>query len=329
MIAPVWEGLNILHSGLGFSRQRLGLVWMPVLVAFSTLIFVDSWYLRGVVWNKFDDLRTGTHATFEALSAFQGRLMPLRSPDGDLGVVVFGRERLGFVAEESQVGFLRSDAKRGIVCCSRQWGKSTLAAVKAIHRAWTRAGSLVLVASPTARQSGEFLAKVAALAGGMRIRLRGDGYNRLSVKFPNGSRIVGLPGKEGNIRGFSKASMLIIDEAARVPDGLYKALRPMLAVGDGDLWLLSTPMGRRGFFFEEFEYGGEERWERFRVTAMECAPRITAGFLEEERGEYGDRVGETGVFVRIRRFGWGNVRPADGGGTALTDRVRIRRCSNT
>ena len=45
---------------------------------------------------------------------------------------------------------------------------------------------------------------------------------------PNGSRIVGLPGKEANIRGYS-ANLLIIDEASRVPDDLYKALS-----SDGD-----------------------------------------------------------------------------------------------
>jgi len=80
--------------------------------------------------------------------------------------------------------------------------------------------------------------------------------------------------------------MLIIDEAARVPDVVYKALRPMLAVGDGDLWLLSTPMGRRGFFYEEFAFGGE-RWTRFMATATECPERIGAAFLEDELASMG------------------------------------------
>jgi hypothetical protein len=29
---------------------------------------------------------------------------------------------------------------------------------------------------------------------------------------------------------------------------MYKSLRPTLAVGNGDLWLMSTPYGKRGFF---------------------------------------------------------------------------------
>jgi hypothetical protein len=87
------------------------------------------------------------------------------------------------------------------------------------------------------------------------------------------------------VRGFSAVSLLLIDEAARVEDAMYKALRPMLAVGDGDLWLMSTPWGKRGFFHEVWEHGGPE-WTRVCVPATEC-PRIRKEFLEEERGALG------------------------------------------
>ena len=83
------------------------------------------------------------------------------------------------------------------------------------------------------------------------IRPRGDGDNEISLLFPNGSRIVGLPGTEGTVRGFSAVSLMLIDEASRVDDAMYKALRPMLAVGGGDLWLMSTPCGKRGFFYDD------------------------------------------------------------------------------
>jgi hypothetical protein len=59
-----------------------------------------------------------------------------------------------------------------------------------------------------------------------------------------------LPGTEKTIRGFSGAALLIVDEAARVDDALYYAVKPMLAVSGGSLLMLSTPYGRRGGFFE-------------------------------------------------------------------------------
>jgi hypothetical protein len=97
---------------------------------------------------------------------------------------------------------------------------------------------------------------------------------------------VGLPGTEATVRGFSAVSLLLVDEAARVSDELYLAIRPMLAVSEGTLWLMSTPFGKRGFFYEAWASGGE--WERFQVTAYEC-PRISYKFLEEERTAMGER----------------------------------------
>ena len=145
-----------------------------------------------------------------------------------------------------------------------------------------------MVASPTDRQSAEFLKKARDFVKVLGLRVRGDGHNRTSLQLPNGSRIVGLPGKESNIRGFFQAVnlALIIDEASRVPDELYKALRPMLGVANGDLWLLSTPWGKKGFFHDNWEYGGDT-WVRFRVPVTEFS-RINAERLEMDRTQMGE-----------------------------------------
>jgi Terminase large subunit, T4likevirus-type, N-terminal len=198
-----------------------------------------------------------------------------------LDAVEWIRARLGFEPDEPQRAVVRSQAKRGILNCTRQWGKSTIGAAIAVHRAHTRTESLVLVASPTERQSGEFIRKAAGMLRKLGIRPRGDGDNDISLQLPNRSRIVGLPGVESTVRGFSAVSLLLIDEAARVDDSMYLALRPMLAVGRGDLLLMSTPKGKAGFFYEAWEHGGEE-WFRMSVPATDC-PRIGKDFLEEER----------------------------------------------
>jgi len=202
-----------------------------------------------------------------------------------LDAVAFAREKLGFEPDSLQAEVLASTANRGILNCSRQWGKSTVAAAKAVHRAYTRPGSLVVVASPSERQSGEFLRKVEQMAARLGIPARGDGHNTLSLAMPNGSRIVGLPGTEDTVRGFSAVSLLLIDEAARVPDSIYKALRPMLALGRGDLWMMSTPYGKQGFFYDTWEHGGAG-WKRVTATAMDCE-RISPEFLDEERAVLG------------------------------------------
>lgn len=201
----------------------------------------------------------------------------------------FARGALGFEPDPKQELVLQSHAKRGILCCCRQWGKSTITAIKAVHRAATAPGSLVLVLSPGERQSGEFVAKAETFVRKLGLPARGDGRNSISLLLPNGSRIVGLPGTEATVRGFSAVSLLLIDEASRVPDELYKAVRPMLArapVSGGDLWLMSTPYGKRGFFYQAWSEGGAE-WTRVLATAADCKA-ITPEFLEQERRAQGD-----------------------------------------
>ncbi|MGI9167135.1 MAG: hypothetical protein ACR2G5_12260 [Pyrinomonadaceae bacterium] len=96
-----------------------------------------------------------------------------------------------------------------------------------------------------------------------------------------------MPGKEATVRGYSDASLLILDEASRIDDELYQALRPMLAVSSrGRMVLLSTPFGKRGFFFHEWAEGGPEWW-RVKITAHDC-PRISRAWLDQERAAIGD-----------------------------------------
>jgi hypothetical protein len=71
-----------------------------------------------------------------------------------------------------------------------------------------------------------------------------------------------------------------VDEASRVADELYFAVRPMLAVSGGALMMLTTPYGKRGIFYEEWTSG--HGWDKYEVPAREC-PRIPPEFLEEER----------------------------------------------
>jgi Terminase large subunit, T4likevirus-type, N-terminal len=199
----------------------------------------------------------------------------------------WARTALEFEADAFQREVLCSGARRGLLNCTRQWGKSTVTAAKAVYQARHFADSLTLVVSPSARQTGEFIRKAAGFLRKLKIRPKGDGDNEISLVLPNRARIVGLPGSEATVRGFSSVSLLLVDEAARVSDELYLAIRPMLAVSDGALWLMSTPFGKRGFFYEAWANGGPA-WTRIRASATEC-PRIGRKFLEEERATMGER----------------------------------------
>lgn len=192
----------------------------------------------------------------------------------------------GTPADSWQADVLRRNAKRQLLMCSRQSGKSTVTAALALHTAIYKPPALILLLSPSLRQSSELFRKVAGLYSQHQGGAAADAETALRLELTNGSRIVSLPGTEATIRGYSGVDLLIIDEAARVEDALYFSVRPMLAVSGGRLVALTTPFGKRGWFFKAWTDGGAT-WQRTRITAADC-PRISAEFLAEERASLGD-----------------------------------------
>jgi hypothetical protein len=206
-----------------------------------------------------------------------------------VSVVAFTRDILKFDPDPVQEKVLAQNPSRLILKCTRQWGKSTLATILAIYRAMIMPGSLILVVGPTARQSANIIRKArqmlvkAGLYQTVIARKSGAGNHDLTLAFTNGSEIIALPGDAETTRSFSAVSLLIIDEAAYVPDPIYYAFRPTLAVSRGDLAIISTPCGKRGFFHNEYEYS-VEKFYKVEVKAADC-PRIPKDFLEIERSK--------------------------------------------
>ena len=193
---------------------------------------------------------------------------------------------VGLEPDPWQEDLLRSGSKRIILNIARQAGKSTISGLIGLHRALYHPDSLVLFLSPSLRQSQELFKKALGFYRELGRPVPPESETALSLTLENGSRIISLPGSEGRIRGYSGVSLLVVDEAARVEDGLYYSVRPMLAVSAGALMMLSTPWGKRGAFFREWTEG--TGWERFEVPASMC-PRISPAFLAEEERTLGPR----------------------------------------
>lgn len=194
----------------------------------------------------------------------------------------------GKPADTWQAELLRGKWMRALLLCSRQSGKSQCAGALALREALLKAPALILLLSQNLRASAElFRDKLLPLWRAMGCPYQGRPPTQLSLELTNGSRILSLPGNEGGIRGYSGVRLLIVDEAARVPDDLYRAVRPMLAVSNGRLVAMSTPFGKRGWFFEEWTDKARV-WERVSIKATDC-PRISQKFLDEEREALGER----------------------------------------
>ena len=196
--------------------------------------------------------------------------------------VLWAREVLGYHPDPWQAKLLRSRSSKIILNCSRQSGKSTTCAVLGLHESIYRRPSFGLVIAPSQDQSAELMLKFDEFRGA--VELPSDYLStdtKLAVRFSNGNRFIARPGSEKSSRSFSAVTLLLEDEAARVPDPLYSSVRPMLAVSNGRHILMSTPFGKQNHFFKIWD---EQRdiWEWYEIPAEMC-PRISKQFLEEEK----------------------------------------------
>jgi hypothetical protein len=175
-----------------------------------------------------------------------------------------------------QMEVLASEHPRKILCCGRQTGKSTVGAVLAVHKALTCAGSTVLVVAPGERQAKLLFSKAASLYKRAGYPLPAHSERRTGLEISNGSIIEALPAVERTTRGYS-VDLLLVDEAAAVPDLDYHGILPALIATQGEQVLLSTPRGKRGFFFEL--YHSDDDWQRVMVRSDEVG-RIREEDLE-------------------------------------------------
>lgn len=157
----------------------------------------------------------------------------------------------------------------------------------------TEAPAFCLVLAQNEEKSQFFLTtKVRPLLVKAGVRFAPGGDLKMSLTLANGSKVFALPGSEKGVRGYDSVNLLVLDEASRIPDELYFAVRPMLGVSKGRLLAASTPFGKRGWFFDEWERGQDEssglKWHRERITAYQC-PRYTKEFLEGEMASMGER----------------------------------------
>ncbi len=189
-------------------------------------------------------------------------------------------DAIGMEPDPWQATVLRSNHPCILLNCSRQSGKSQTAAVLAVHAAVYEPGSLVLLVSRALRQSTELFRTCIGIYRALGRPVSAEAESALSLTLENGSRIVSLPSRGDTFRGYSRVRLIVVDEAALVADDTMTALWPMLAVSRGRVIALSTPAGKRGWWWEEWDKGA--LWMRVKVPATECA-RIDPEFLAEQR----------------------------------------------
>lgn len=190
-----------------------------------------------------------------------------------------------------QARVIGSAAERMLLLTHRQAGKSTSVAGLAIGTSLSKPESLVLLVSASQRQSGELFRKVVRSYKRLGSPVGSVEDNATTLTLANGSRIVSLPDSPDTIVGYSAPQLVIIDEAARTSDETFHSVTPMLLQSRGRLVAMTTPRGKRGWFYEAW-IDGKANWEKISFKASEN-PRLADDhgreFLRQELAIKGPR----------------------------------------
>jgi hypothetical protein len=205
--------------------------------------------------------------------------------------VVFAKDFLDFQPFIYQVQFLRDQSPLIAACCGRQVGKTTLAAIKALHFALSNNSVRVLIVSAGLRQSMILFDKISSLIDAcIPARVLRIYSTRTRVRFANGSEIVALPcGRDGlTLRGFT-ADMAILDEANFIPRIVIESvIRPtMITRPNARMIMISTPWMKGHPFYEAMNNAGLRFKTYTWPTRMN--PLVSQEHLEREKltiGEY-------------------------------------------
>jgi len=176
---------------------------------------------------------------------------------------------------------------KGNICLrsGRQVGKSTVIGKKAGEYASKNLNKLIMVISKTERQAGLLFSKILFNIDRKDIaKGRGIGLNPTKHKIilKNGSTIHSLPcGDTGyGIMGFT-IDLLIADEAAFIPEEVWNSIIPALAITRGEVWLLSTPFVKEGYYYKCFS---DSSFTAFHTSSEDC-PRKDQAFLDRQKAK--------------------------------------------
>lgn len=162
---------------------------------------------------------------------------------------------IGFKAFDWQNMVVEEKSSRLILMCSRQAGKSTIVSSMSCHAAKYHPKSLSIIMAPSEDQAKEDMVKLKDFIA------RDPTYPSLKacstdeVKLSNGSRIIVVPATDKAARGYSRPKIIILDEASRIPDVVFKSgVVPMVNNSpSSQIVMLSTPYGQQGFFYDKWK----------------------------------------------------------------------------
>lgn len=229
---------------------------------------------------------------------------------------------------------LKSEHPRKAINGARQSGKSTIISTKPCHKAKYKPKSLSIIMAPTEQQAYLDMEKVREFIGNDKTYPKIERDSDRLIELSNGSWIVVVPATEKAARGYSKPDLIILDEASRIEEIVYKSgVIPMLTDNpECEVIDISTPNGKQGFHFNAMN---NPKWERYEIKSpwevdeinftlyeaepeeeyqRKCAKKGIIGYYSprhrrQEEQEF--NLGEMGVQMYRQEYGVQFIEPSD------------------
>ena len=189
------------------------------------------------------------------------------------------------------------DYKGNVLLCSgRQVGKTTIMAIKTAKRMLEKPNQKIIIVSLTEDQAKLIIIMVLDYLEKFHKKEIAKGKNKPTqskITLKNKSFCLARPvGTTGDaVRGFT-GDVLIIDEASRMPEMIFTAAKPTLLTTAGEIWMCSTPFGKKGYFYECYIKASEETEEKARFKVWHISSEkvinervISDSWTEKKRAE--------------------------------------------
>jgi hypothetical protein len=206
-----------------------------------------------------------------------------KPPESDDPVLWLERNT-GFRAWQYEADIIRNHAKRlRVIRKSRQIGISTTIAYESLWKACTIPNRLILIVSPSDRQSRLIMDKIqTAIQSKPELRGLVVRQNLSELVLGNGSQIVSLPNNPDRIRGYA-AHDVILDEAAHFErqSSVMPVVSPMISATGGTLTIISTPFTKRNLFWDWYKEAMDSQASDSTVQAFDLYPSTISPLISE------------------------------------------------
>jgi hypothetical protein len=168
---------------------------------------------------------------------------------------------------------LFSHAKHHVLVSARQIGKTLMASNLLLYYAINYPGSYNVLVSPIFAQSKKCFIDLAKACGPNNPLIESTNASELIMQFRNGSTIRMVSGEsKQNLRGFTVSGILVIDEAAFLPEELWQEiLMPTTVIRGKKVLFISTPNGFN-WFKDLYDYGHSPLfpdWKSYHINSYD------------------------------------------------------------